>query len=107
MQRPGGGPVNYGVLGRQVADKRFDRPFVAELHAIVAPATAASDRLRQLTYQLLIRLYKYVSSFFIQDWQTQPITTASVILHKNATHIHCVQKKTPTHIFFHISMNDV
>jgi len=21
--------------------------------------------------------------------------------------IHCVQKKTPTHIFFHISMNDV
>jgi len=22
-------------------------------------------------------------------------------------HIHCVQKKTPTHIFFHISMNDV
>jgi len=21
--------------------------------------------------------------------------------------LHCVQKKTPTHIFFHISMNDV
>jgi len=21
--------------------------------------------------------------------------------------IHCVQKKTPTHIFFHISMNDM
>jgi len=21
-------------------------------------------------------------------------------------HIHCVQKKTPTHIFFHISMSD-
>ena len=23
-----------------------------------------------------------------------------------AENIHCVQKKTPTHIFFHISMND-
>jgi len=26
---------------------------------------------------------------------------------KMLTYTHCVQKKTPTHIFFHISMNDV
>jgi len=25
----------------------------------------------------------------------------------NTVYIHCVQKKTPTHIFFHISMSDV
>ena len=25
----------------------------------------------------------------------------------HSSNIHCVQKKTPTHIFFHISMNDV
>jgi len=24
---------------------------------------------------------------------------------KNTNTVHCVQKKTPTHIFFHISMN--
>ena len=29
------------------------------------------------------------------------------LLNNGRSEIHCVQKKTPTHIFFRISMNDV
>jgi len=41
--------------------------------------------------------------------QTSQVMTDAVAALKPMDHVtvHCVQKKTPTHIFFHISMSDV
>jgi len=37
----------------------------------------------------------------------QVLNMATVGVNELIVIIHCVQKKTPTHIFFHISMSDV
>jgi len=46
-----------------------------------------------------------VSQVISQYWFFINWLTAFIAIYSNR--VHCVQKKTPTHIFFHICMNDV
>ena len=47
------------------------------------------------------RVYIYCGRVYATDYSVASVCRLSV------RNVHCVQKKTPTHIFFHISMSDV
>jgi len=75
-----------------------------------------TNHLCRLSFQLQLTAKNGLTNTFKQRqrWQfnlctihTDKLATAVSHQRSLSAHIHCVRKKTPTHVFFHISMNDV